>query len=516
MENESRVHKSWLNAKINLIYYFLFIILSFFSRKIFFDSLGAEFTGLQGTIQSILGYLNLAEFGISTAIAFNLYKPIKDGDKEKIKDLVSMFGYMYRFIGSIVLIGGIIVAFFLPLIFKNSGFSLSVIILCYLAFLLSSLYGYFLNYKQILLTADQKAYIITKYYQGAQMIAVLLQMGIAYFWQSYIGVILVQMLYGVAYCYILENRLKKEYPWFKVDVKRGKEILKQYPKIIKSTKQIFIHRIKDFMLSKSDQLFVFIFANLTIVAYYGNYALVLTKVQQLFATALDGLSASVGNLVAEGNKRNINKVFWELISMRYLVGGIVVFCIYYLIQPFISVWLGEKYLLGQDLVILLLANYYITQTRGVVDMFNNAYGQYADVWAAWVELAIYLSVTAVVGFKIGFIGVLIGKLASMVPVVVFWKPYYLFHSGFKASYWNYWKGILKHLIALAMAWIVAYYLIQMIPINPYEGYGQLLAYGIINFGIFAPIFMLLEMLFAPGTKDLLFRVPVFRKINFSR
>ena len=54
MQNESRVHKSIMNAKVSLIFYVISIALSFFSRKIFLGTLGAEFIGLGGTISEIL------------------------------------------------------------------------------------------------------------------------------------------------------------------------------------------------------------------------------------------------------------------------------------------------------------------------------------------------------------------------------------------------------------------------------------------------------------------------------
>ena len=53
-----------LNARVNLIFYFLTLALSFFSRKIFLDTLGADFVGLTGTLQNLLGFLNLAELGV--------------------------------------------------------------------------------------------------------------------------------------------------------------------------------------------------------------------------------------------------------------------------------------------------------------------------------------------------------------------------------------------------------------------------------------------------------------------
>ena len=68
MSQESRVRKSLLNARVNLIFYFLTLALSFFSRKIFLDTLGADFVGLTGTLQNLLGFLNLAELGIAVLL----------------------------------------------------------------------------------------------------------------------------------------------------------------------------------------------------------------------------------------------------------------------------------------------------------------------------------------------------------------------------------------------------------------------------------------------------------------
>ena len=87
MPQESRLKKSLLNARVNLIFYFLSLALSFFSRKIFLDALGADFMGLIGTLNNLLGFLNLAELGISTAIGYVLYKPLFEHDEKKINKI---------------------------------------------------------------------------------------------------------------------------------------------------------------------------------------------------------------------------------------------------------------------------------------------------------------------------------------------------------------------------------------------------------------------------------------------
>ena len=134
---ESRVKKTLLNARINLIFYFLTLVLSFFSRKIFLNLLGIDFAGLTGTLQSLLNFLNIAELGIGTAVGYTLYRPLFEQNQHQINEIISVFGYMYRWIGRIILFVGFILSLFLPLIFPQSPFNLTIIFLVYYAFLTS-------------------------------------------------------------------------------------------------------------------------------------------------------------------------------------------------------------------------------------------------------------------------------------------------------------------------------------------------------------------------------------------
>ena len=71
--NESRTSKSIKNAQASLIYYFIQLLLGFFSRKVFFDYLGSEILGLNTTAANLLGFLNLAELGIGMSVGYFLY-----------------------------------------------------------------------------------------------------------------------------------------------------------------------------------------------------------------------------------------------------------------------------------------------------------------------------------------------------------------------------------------------------------------------------------------------------------
>ena len=502
----NRVHKSILNAEVNILFYFLSLFLTFFSRKIFLDNLGAEFIGLTGTLNNILGYLNLTELGISASIGYFLFKPIQTNNRKEIQDILSLLGYLYNWIGAIIFIGAFIISLFFPFIFSNAGLGLGIIYFAFYSFLGSSLIGYFINYRQILLSADQKNYLVAIYYQSARLIKLGLQIFLAYYYKNLYVWVAVEFLFGIIGCIILNWKINKEYPWLEVNKQQGKALLKQYPDIIKKTKQVFIHKIKDFVLVKSDELFIFLFVSLKMVAYYGNYMIIISKLISLFSSITGSVGASVGNLVAEGNKDRMLKVFWEFTTIQHTIAATLTFSLYAFLEPFLSHWLGAEYIMDHRILILLVIYIYITNSRNSVDAFNYAHGLYADVWSAWAELIINVSVTIVCGLQWGIIGILIGKLASLIPIVVIWKPYYLFTSGFQEKVKDYWKGVIRNYAISAFAIGTSLYILHFIPISPYRTVWDWMAYSAIGIVIFMSIDLSATLMFAKGAIDSLNRI----------
>lgn len=500
-----------LNAEVNLVFYFLSLFLAFFSRKIFLDCLGTEFIGLTGTLSNILGYLNLTELGITASIGYFLFKPLQTNNRQEIQEIMSLLGYLYNWIGCIILAGGIIISLFFPLIFANANLGLGIIYFAFYSFLGSSLIGYFINYRQILLNADQKKYLVAIYFQSANIIKIILQIYLAYHYQNLYVWVGIEFLFGIIGCITLNWKINQEYPWLKVNKKDGRYLLKKYPEVLAKTKQVFIHKIKDFVLVKSDELFIFLFVSLKMVAYYGNYMIIISKLISLFSAVTGSVGASVGNLVAEGNKQNMMKVFWEFTTIQHTISAILCFSLYNFIEPFIAHWLGPEYIMDRWILILLVIFIYITNSRKSVDSFNYAHGLYADVWSAWAELIINVSITIIGGLKWGIIGILLGKNISLFAIVVLWKPYYLFTSGLNEPVSIYWRGVIRNYGISIFAFALATLIIRYVPVNPYQNIWDWILYAIIGMIIFLSIDLGATLLFAKGAKDSLKRIRNFRK-----
>ncbi len=508
MQKESRIGRTLLNARVNLTFYFLTLVLSFFSRKIFLENLGVDFIGLTGTLGTLLGFLNLAESGISSAIAVVLYAPLYNHDKNQISEIVSVLGYLYCNIGKIILIGGILLSCFFPWIFPNSPVSQPIIYLVFFSFLGSSLIGYFINYKIVLLSADQRNYVVSVYSQTANLFKVLLQMILAYYTGNYILWVIVEFSFGIIYSVILNWKIKEIYPWLSSDVRQGKALLKKYPKILQNTKQLFVHKVGSVAYSQVTPFLVYAFASLQTVSYYGNYTLITSKISSLLQNFMGGAAASVGNLIAEGEKTKIVKVYWELTSIYFIFTGIAVFAIYHLLPPFISLWLGEEYIMSQTVLVCSLIAFALGVIRGVTEEFLFGYGLFSDIWSPLVEALILIATALIGGYLWGFEGTLLGSLVSSIIVIYIWKPYFLFSRGLKLSVWLYWREYVKYLLAISIAFYSSIKLLDLMQLQlaVFTNWRDWILYSIIIVALFTPIVCIFLLVLTKGTRNLFFRI----------
>lgn len=459
---ESRTQKSIKNASASILFYFLNLILGFFSRKAFFDYLGSEVLGLNTTASNILGLLNLTELGIGTAVGYFLYKPLFNKDTSTINEIVSLQGWLYRKVAYIILaLSGVTMLFF-PLIFAKSPLSLWYAYTTFGVLLIGAMLSYFFNYKQIVLSADQKNYKVQSIWQGFSIIKTILQILFitysSYPFVSWLTIELVMSILTTAYLQIL---LKREYPWLQSNINNGKELLKKYPDVWTKTKQAFFHKIGYVALSQSSPLIIYGFTSLTTVALYGNYILIVSKIGNLVRSVFDSTSASIGNLVASGDEKKTQEVFWELFDSRLMIATICLLCLFFLTQPFISLWLGSKYLLSDNFLLLYILYNSISMTRTTVDSFLGAYGLFKDIWAPFAEAILNIGFSIWLGYYWSLNGIIIGITISQIIIISIWKPYFLFKEGFKKHAINYFGPLIKRYILIGVISIGFYYYFSM-------------------------------------------------------
>lgn len=502
-----RVHRSIMNIKVGMLFYVLSLILAFFSRKIFLDCLGAEFIGLTGMLMNIMSFLSVAELGIGTSIIYFLYKPLQEDNHEKINEVMSILAFLYRCIGCIIGAGGLLVTLFFPWWFGNLTTGLPLVYFAFYAFLASSISGYIFNYKQLLVGANQKQYLVSSYFQTIAIVQSLTQMFLAYYYRNLYLWVAVGFIFTIIGIMVFNYRIRQLYPWLQVSLKEGRKNLKQYPEVLRKTRQIFVQKIKDFILYRSDELLVGAFVSVVKVAYYGNYTMITYKLIYLVNILSDGLSAGVGNLLAEGNEKNIMKVFWEMTAARFFILGVIIFPLIMFLQLFIGCWLGTEYQLDDLIVGLLILHIFIYLQNAAVYIFIGASGLFSDVWAAWAELALNLAVTLLLAPNYGIVGILAGKVVSLGLISIFWKPYYLFSHGFHRSVWEFWRGMVPYYLLFALFTVCSILLKEWVVVPQVHTLRLLLLYGAAISVLLLALWFLLLLFCTRGMKYFVARKP---------
>ena len=356
-----------------LVFYFINLILQFFSRKIFLDYLGAEVLGLNTTATNLLQFLNLAELGVGAAIACTLYKPLAEKDTDTINEIVSLQGWLYRRIAWIVIVGSVVLMAFFPWIFAKMPLPLWYAYASFGVLLVSALLSYFVNYKQIVLSADQQEYRIQYTYKASMLAKLLCQiLAIRYLPNGYVWWLVLEVVFAVVASVALNRVIARTYPYLETDMDRGKELAKKYPDILTKVKQLFFHKIGGFALSQTSPIIIYAYTTLTVVALYGNYMLIIMGGQTLMTAIFNSMNAGIGNLVAEGNRERILAVFEELFSIRFLFTCVMCFGVFILTPSFIILWIGNEYVLDSMVLLLMTMILFINLSRTTVDTYINA------------------------------------------------------------------------------------------------------------------------------------------------
>lgn len=502
-----RVHRSVMNIKVGMFFYILSLFLAFFSRKVFLNCLGAEFIGLTGMLMNIMSFLSVAELGIGTSIVYFLYKPLQEDNHERINEIMSMLAFLYRCIGLIIGSCGILISLFFPWWFGHLGTGLPLVYFAFYSFLATTVSAYVFNYKQLLVSANQKQYLVNAYFQTIAIVQSLTQILLAYYYRNLWLWVVVGLVFTIIGIIVFNIRIRQLYPWLRINLKEGRENLKRYPEILKKTRQIFVQRIKDFILYKSDELLVGMFVSVVQVAFYGNYTIITSKLNFLVNVLSDGMNAGVGNLVAEGDEKNIMKVFWELTAVRFLISGAIVFSLLLFLQPFVTYWFGRQYRLSDLIVFLLVFNIFIYLSRGVVENYISAHGLYSDVWVAWTELALNICITLCLAPFYGIVGILLGKILSVFFIAVFWKPYFLFSRGLKQSVTVYWRGMAPYYLIFLLFLTATLFLRYMVVEVYVTSLPLLIGYAALLFPLLLAVYFLFLFYATRGMKYFVARKP---------
>ncbi len=455
-----RTKNTLMNTIVGVTTLFITTVLSFVLRTIFIKVLGETYLGVNGLLTNILSMLSLAELGIGSAIGFSLYKPLSNNDKEKIKSLMQYYKKTYYYIGIIVFIFGLILMPFLPFFIKETEMVNNLYII-YLLYLLNTSYTYFFSYKRTLVASDQKTYKLSIYDTIFRIIVVVLQIVYLILFKNFIGYLIINFVITLFQNIKINSVINKEYPYLKENNIK-KLTKKEKDNIFINIKGLIFHKIGNYLVNGTDNMIMSKFVSLATVGIYSNYLLIIFTVSNFLTSIFGSATASFGNLIASEDKDKVYDTFKIYNFLGFWLYGFSSLAFFFLLNPFINLWLGENYLLSTIIVFVIVINFYFNSMIGVIDNIKTSAGIYhQDRFVPIIQAIVNLVASIYLVIKFGLIGVFLGTSLSIIVIFIF-KPYFVYKYAFNKNVINYFLTFIKYLIIVFIEGLIVYLLFNIL------------------------------------------------------
>ena len=434
--------KNTITSFFSNIFSFLFL---FINQTIFIKIMGIEYTGLNGLFSNVLTLLNLFELGIGSAIIYHLYKYISKNNKEKIKSIMKFYEKAYNIVALIILIVGLSFTPFINLIIGKNTIDINFYIV-YILFIISTVSTYLISYKRNLIYAYQRNYIINIIHIIYIVLLNISQLAIIYFTKNYYLYLIIKII-----CILIENiiitiKANKDYPYL-LDKDIKPIDIKTKDNIINKVKALSIHKFAGAITYGTDSILISYFFGLTSVGLYTNYHYIIATIDTLFRNIITSTNASVGNLLVEKNYNDRFIAFKKINFLNLVITIITSVCLLNLIEPFIKIWLGNKFLLSKFILIVLIINYFQSMMRTTFNVFKDSAGIWIEDRNIPIIQTILNIVSSIILLKIyGIAGIFMGTILSSLLVWLYSYPKYVYKKLFNINYKTYYLRMIKELI----------------------------------------------------------------------
>lgn len=440
------------------------LVLGFASRTIFIYYLGMKYLGVSGLYAEILQMLSFAELGFGSALIFAMYKPVADDDEEKILKLLRFYKTTYRIIALIITVAGIAFVPFLQYIVKGvDGFTLLQLRLYFVIYLINTVANYFVSYKYSYVNALQKNYIVTNIDTVVHLITISAQIAVIVITKNFLAYLLTQTTLLVLSKAFIAKYLNKKYPILakKTESKLTKQ---ERSPIYKDVRGLVMHQFSSIAIHSTDNIIISSFSGLGVVAVglISNYNLIMTSVLGFVTIIFSSVTSSFGNLVASSSVENYRRSFLDLNFVNFWLYGFCSIAFFTLIPPFITLWLGNEFVIDIFCFLLIVINSYMVGQSTIYNNARIAKGNFSkDKYLALTQAIVNLVVSIIGAMWLGLIGVYIGTIVSRLVYVCF-RPYLTYKFLFQRSCAEYYKKLVIYFASTGLVGAVTFFVTSLV------------------------------------------------------
>ena len=234
----NRTENANKNIRTGFLNKVIILLLTFVSRRLFVQFIGVEYLGINGLFSNILSLLSMADLGFGVAMAYSYYKPLAEKDEDKIAALIGFYKKIYNIIAITVAIIGVCLLPFLKYII-NLDREIPNIHIYYIVALANTVASYLMVYKQTVISADQKSYIVNKLNIYVTIVKIAMQCVAIVTLNSFLVYTILEAVGTLTNNIIVTKTADKYYPYINKKVELGN---KERTDIFANMKSVFLYK----------------------------------------------------------------------------------------------------------------------------------------------------------------------------------------------------------------------------------------------------------------------------------
>ena len=433
MNQKSRLRNSITNLASGLLARVIALLSGFVVRTVFVIYLADVYLSVNGLYSNIFLILSLADLGFGTAIIYSMYRPLAAGDSEKLSQLMQLYKKAFRFFGFVILALGLCLLPFLSYLIKDPP-DIPYLTFYYLLFLLNTVLSYwFFGYKQSIISADQKQYIVTNYQNLFTLIKSIAQILILVIFHDFTLFLLVQLACTIGQNIVTARKADKLYPF--INKKPERKLPKsEFKKIITDVKALMLTKIGHVILFGTDNLIISSFIGVLYVGYLSNYTMISEAITGILSQVTASMMGSLGNFFVTEKKEDGYRLFRRLEFMNFWLYGCCAVAMVTLLNPFVTLWLGGHYAMEWPIIVALGINFFVAGFMNTLWIFRSTLGLFTQgKYRPLIVAAVNIGLSILLGIKWGVFGVLFATFLARLSVNLWYDPWLIHRKGFNKS-----------------------------------------------------------------------------------
>lgn len=483
LEQSSKVENVIRNTGMGILNNIALAALSLVSRKLFLVYIGIGYLSIGQIISNILSILAFSELGVANSVLYMLYKPVAERDEREIARVIGTYKRINRAIGCTLAGLGILCIPFLHCFIRTSV-PMDTVYLVYLMNLLSSVSTYFCSYRQVLLNADQKNYVITKISLLINLASISIQCVVICLTHDYILYLAVTMVMGLLKDMVVFYAAGRRYPFLRIF--RRERLDEDGARALgNNVKSMFSVKFCGIVINNTDNVLVSMIDTL-MVGYCANYTVITQRIRGIISIIHNSIVYSLGIASTEKDSLEKYRLFKKILLINTFLAGSTTAWLGVLWDDLIVLWLGERYLLAPSVLYALLLNYMWVAMTATVWMFRDTNGLFVYVKKMLLINAVSnLGISVILGKIIGVAGVYYGTVIADIATNFWFDARLVYRDLFaRKDHWRYMLFILVNMTGVLAAIVLIDHLLSSWQVSVMTWFLKAAVTGMVYTGMF--------------------------------